>query len=172
MLASLAAILWFRNKNKFKISEQREYSNNLAKMHSNGMNAIHLSGLLISFACYVIFWNTFPDTIAVFNPFKQELGVKGIDNLKAVGMFCSSYLVIFVLVKNSLYFTGPNSTSFMKIKEYAKISLSMNIIKTESIGSLASVFPTIAFFALIVVSYQYGNTFGISLTYLGCICFS
>jgi hypothetical protein len=48
----------------------------------------------------------------------------------------------------------------------------MNLLKTDSIGSYASIFPTLSFFALIVVSYHYGNAFGVSLTYLGCMCFS
>lgn len=70
MLASLIAMLWFRSKNKFKTSEQQEYNNNHEKMKSNGLKAIHLSAFLIAVSCYIIFWNTFPDSIAVFNPFK------------------------------------------------------------------------------------------------------
>ena len=141
-------------------------------MKSNGVWAIHLSAFLIACACYVIFWNTFPDSIAVFNPFKKKLGLKGIDYLKAFGIFCMSYIVVMVLVQNSIHFTGPRSASFKKIKAYARLSLSMNLIKTDSIGSYASIFPILAFFLLILVSYHYGNAFGVSLTYLGCMCFS
>jgi hypothetical protein len=109
MLASLVAMLYFRSKNKFKISDQQEYHNNFKKMKNNGLNAIHLSAFLIAVSCYVIFWNTFPDSIAVFNPFKQKLGLRGVDFIKAHGMFCMSYIVVIVLVYNSIHFTGPRS---------------------------------------------------------------
>jgi hypothetical protein len=48
----------------------------------------------------------------------------------------------------------------------------MNLIKSDSMSSLASVIPILAYFCLIIISYRYGNTFGISLTYLGCMCYS
>lgn len=172
LVATLLSALWFRSKNKFKRSEQVEYSNNFTKMDDNGINSIHLSAFLIAASCYTIIWKTFPDRIAVYNPFEKKLGVTNVDYLKAAGLFCLSYLIIYVLVKNSVHFTGPRSESFKKIKEYAKLSLSMNLLKTDSIGSTAAILPTLAFFVLIVVSYHYGNAFGVSLIYLGCICFS
>lgn len=172
MVATLLSTLWFRSRNKFKRSEQVEYNNNFTRMDRNGMNSIHLAAILICASCYTILWKTFPDRIAVFNPFEKKLGVTNVDYLMATGIFCLSYLIIYVLVKNSVHFTGPRSESFKKIREYAKLSLSMNLIKTDSIGSTASIFPMLAFFILIVVSYHYGNAFGVSLIYLGCICFS
>lgn len=172
MLASLISMLWFRSKNKFKTSEQQAYNSNFIKMKKNGLRAIHLSAFLIALSCYVIFWNTFPDAIAVYDPFHKKLGLRGVDYLKAFGMFCLSYMVVISLVYNSIHFTGPRSQSYKKIKAYARLSLSMNLVKTDSIGSYASIFPTLAFFCLIVVSYHYGNAFGVSLTYLGCMCFA
>lgn len=172
MVATLISVLWFRSRNKFKRSEQVEYSNNFSKMHDNGMNSIHLAAFLISVSCYIVLWKTFPDKIAVFNPFEKKLGVKNVDYFTATGIVCLSYLIIYILVKNSLHFTGPASDSFKKIKEYAKLSLSMNLMKTDSIGSIASLAPTFGFFVLIVISYHYGNAFGVSLISLGCICYS
>jgi hypothetical protein len=106
MLACLISMLYFRNKNKFKVSQQQAYMNNLEMMESTGMKTIHLSAFLITIFSYIVFWNTFPDLIAVFNPFKKQLGVKNVDYLKSFGMFVMSYIIIFVLVKTSLFFTG------------------------------------------------------------------
>jgi hypothetical protein len=48
----------------------------------------------------------------------------------------------------------------------------MNLLKTDSIGSTAAIIPTLTFFALIALSYHFGNAFGVSLVYLGCICYA
>lgn len=172
MLASLLAMLYFRKRNKFKVSEVKDYYMNYDRMKNHGLSALYLSAFLIIISCYVVFWNTFPDSIAVFNPFKAKLGLRGITPLESFGLFSISFILILTLVKNSLHFTGPKSEAFKSISEFSKVSFSLNLIKSEYYASYASIFPTMVFFIIILVAYQYGNAFGIALVYLGSIMFS
>jgi len=171
MLGSLIAMLYFRRSNKFKTSEMADYINNFKKMKSNGLWTIFIAASLVAGSCYIIFWNTFPDAIAVFNPFKAKLGIKGVEYDEAFLIFMLSFLLVLALVLNSIHFTGPASSPFRNIQEFSKVSFSMNMIKADYYSSYATVAPILVFFVMIVVAYHYGNAFGISLCYLGCICF-
>ena len=172
MFSALLAMLYFRRANKFKTSEMREYFSNFKKMKSNGFWTIFISASLTTFSCYTIFWNTFPDYIAVFNPFKGKLGLRNIDYLQSFLIFSLSIALIIILIINSLHFTGPASHSFRRLEEFSKVSFSLNILKTQYFARHATIVPILAFFVVIVVAFHYGNAFGVSLTYLGCVVFS
>ena len=171
MLGSLIAMLSFRRRNKFKSSEMANYINNFKKMKSNGLCTLYLAALLVTASCYIIFWNTFPDSIAVFNPFKAKLGIKGVEYDEAFLIFTLAFFMVLVLTLNSIKFTGPSGNSFKSIQEFSKVSFSMNMMKSEYYSSYATVAPILMFFLMILIAYQYGNAFGISLCYLGCICY-
>lgn len=172
MLASLIAMLHFRKRNKFKASEEQELFMNYDRLKSHGLRTLYLSGFLITLSCYVVFWNTFPDSIAVFNPFKAKLSLRGISPIESFGLFTLSFVLIIVLVKNSLHFTGPKSEAFRSLNEFSRVSFSLNLIKSDYYASYASIFPILAFFVTILVAYQLGNAFGVVLVYLGCIMYS
>lgn len=172
MLASLISMLRFRKKNKFKVSEEKDYYMNYDRLKNLGLDAVYLSGFLIIGSCYLVFWNTFPDAIAVFNPFKSKLSMRGITPKESFLIFSISFILIIALVKNSLHFTGPMSNSFRAINEFSKVSFSLNLIKSDYYASYATIIPLLVFFSIIAIAYELGNAFGIILVYLGCILFS
>ena len=82
-----------------------------------------------------------------------------------------SYTIVIVLIITSLKYTGPRSESSKTMEEYSKFCFSLNVLKGDYWAYYASVFPLLAFFIVILISYTYANVFGISITYLGVITF-
>ena len=55
------------------MSDSNEISVNLKKMKKNGLKSIFMSTLTASFGALFVMWNTFPDSIAVYNPFERKI---------------------------------------------------------------------------------------------------
>lgn len=121
-------MIHFRSKAKFKISESHSMSNNYFKLRKNGLRAINLAAMMIIFSTFIIFFNTFPDSIAVFNPFRAEIGLRGVTYQEAFFIFTNSYLIIIVLILNSLWFTGPWSLPYKSIFEFSKVNFNANCL--------------------------------------------
>lgn len=121
-------MLYFRKKAKFKISESYTMSNNYSKLRENGLKCLNFSALLISISSFLVFYNTFPDSIAIFNPFRVEIGLRGVNYKDTFFIFVISYSIIWTLIKNSLWFTGPWSRSYKSIVEFSKVKFTKFIL--------------------------------------------
>ena len=171
MVGSLCSMLLFRTKAKFKVSEGSSFSTDYDKLKQNGLSSVNLAALMIIASSFVIFWNTFPDSVAIYNPFNSEIGLRGIVYEDAFFIFSISYLVILALIVNSLWYTGPKSKAYKDMHEFSKVAFSMNIIKSEYWSYYASIMPLLVFFFVVLVGYTYANAFGVSIIYLGIITF-
>lgn len=105
MLGSLIAMMYFRNANKFKLSDSNDYSINISKMRKNGLVSILMSIMISSLGALFIMWNTFPDSIAVYNPFERKISLRNLNNIDSFFMFITSSLIVICLIVNSLIFT-------------------------------------------------------------------
>ena len=54
-------------------------------------------------------WNTFPDSIAIYNPFTKTINHRNLIYLDAFLIFMLSFLIVLALVVNSLLFTVSNT---------------------------------------------------------------
>jgi Na+/H+-translocating membrane pyrophosphatase len=127
--------------------------------------------MIIIIGSYFIFWNTFPDSVAVYNPFRAEIGLRGVTYKEAFWIFSLGYLVMITLIINSLWFTGPTSSAYKSMREFSKVSFSLNFLKSDYWAYIAAVMPSVVFFFVILVAFTYANAFGVSITYLGVITF-
>ena len=171
MVGSLYAMLHFRSKAKFKISESSVVTTDFNKLRKNGISSLNRAALLICIGSYFIFWNTFPDSVAVYNPFRAEIGLRGVTYKQAFFIFAMAYLIVLTLIRNSLWFTGPKSKSSKDMHEFSKVCFSMNVVKADYWAYQATIIPVLVFFCVILIAYTYANAFGVSLTYLGVITF-
>jgi hypothetical protein len=105
MIGSMVSMVIFKKKNKLKTSDSAEYSVNLNKMRSNGFKSILISLFLSSCGAFFIMWNSFPDSIAVYNPFEKKIHIRNLNNIDSFLMFITSGLIVLGLVINSLLFT-------------------------------------------------------------------
>jgi len=169
MLISLGAMLLFRRSHKFKVSEASSIMNDYNRLKTKGLRVIWLSGIIILGMVYVILSNSYPDLIAVYNPFKSQLGIRNIDKYRSFGIIASALVMVLVLVHNSLWFTGPSSTPAMRVQQFSKVSFSLNLLNADYFSGLATFLPIVTFFGIIWFAYEFGNAFGISLFYLGLI---
>jgi hypothetical protein len=171
MLGSLISMIFFRKRSHFRYSDQTAFMNDLPKLMRNGYICIITAGLQVTFTCFFIFYNTFPDSIAVYNPFKTQIGLRGVDYLDSFMIFASSFLVIVSLVINSMYFTGPNGTGTKNMEHNVNICFSMTLLKADYYSYIGTVLPYFVFFGCTVWAYHLANVFGVSLMYLGLITY-
>jgi hypothetical protein len=75
MLSCLIGTLVFRKISRIKHSESYTYT---TKMCSNGFYTMFVSSALVSGLCFLVFYNTYPDSIAVYNPFEREISLRGV----------------------------------------------------------------------------------------------
>lgn len=109
--------------------------------------------------------------MAVYNPFRSEIGLRGVLYEDAFFIFSIAYFVVLALIINSLWYTGPKASASKSMHEFSKVCFSMNIIKGDYWAYWACIIPLLVFFLVILTAYTYANAFGISLTYLGVITF-
>jgi len=171
MVGSLCSMLHFRRLSKFKISESSEITTNFSKLRSNGLISINLAAVQIMISSFFVFWNTFPDSVAVYNPFRSEIGLRGVLYEDAFFIFSMGFIIIISLVLNSIWFTGPLSKTQKNLHEFSNVAFSLNLIKSDYWSYWASIFPILTFFFVILVAYTYANAFGVALIYLGVITF-
>lgn len=122
MVGSLCSMIHFRRKSKFKISESSIIATNWEKLKKNGLSSMNLAAFQIILSSYFIFWNTFPDTVAVYNPFRAQIGLRGVTFFQAFMIFSLAYVIIISLILNSLWFTGPKSNSSRTMFEFSKVN--------------------------------------------------
>lgn len=170
-LCSLLSILYFRYSSKFKASESTHVEYNFRRMRYIGLKTILFCGVLVMLGVTGIFYNTFPTTIAVYNPFKAKLWRESVTWIECIAILGSAFLILLTLVINSLVFTGPKSEAWVSMKEYATVSFSLNIMSSDNYANKAAVAPTMIFFAAIMVAFKLGNALGVSFIYLGIVVF-
>ena len=153
MIGSLVSMVIFKRKNKLKTSDSAEYSVSIDKMRSNGLQAILISIFLSSCGAFLIMWNCFPDSIAVYNPFEKKIHIRNLNNIDSFFMFLSSALIVIALVINSLLFTKQDSKPMKSLYDSSKICLSTTILQAEYWSSLAALLPVGVFFMVLYYNY-------------------
>lgn len=154
------AISYFRRISRIKYSETNDY---FSKLKKNGAAVIFLAAVLTSITTFMIFYNTYPDSIAVYNPFEKEVGIRGVSYVLTFCLFAMAFLVVLVLILNSFYFTGPNSIPAKSMQESSKICFTLNVIKSDYWACYSTVMPTVILFTVVTLAYTLANVFGTSV---------
>ena len=171
MLGSLVAMVLFRNMNKFKLSDTKEFHIKLKKLRKNGLIAILMSFFIASIGALFIMWNTFPDSIAVYNPFEKKISLRNLNNIDSFFMFLTSSLIVIALIINSLYFTLKNSKAMKEMAESTKVCFSMTLLTSDYWSSIAVIGPMFIFFFVLYINYSKGNIYGVAVEYLGILTY-
>lgn len=171
MVGSLISMINFRYFSYFKFSQSRSFFTGVRTLRISGFKAIFISAILIILGSFLVLATTFPDSVAVYNPFRKDVAMRGIKYYHTFIIICFSFLINLSLVVNSIFFTDPLSTPNRSVESYTKISLSHSILDSELWSNLGVVLPMVVFLAVVIISYMYANVFGISINYLGCITF-
>lgn len=167
-LGCLFAIITFRRLSKIKKSDANDYE---SWLFNNGFFIIFFSAATTTAMSSLVFYNTYPDSIAVFNPFDLDIARRGIDWVSSFLIMASAFQIIFTLSLNSFVFTGPSSFARKDMAETSRISQSLNILKSEYYSCYATILPMIVMFGVVYVAYEIANIFGITLLYLGLITY-
>lgn len=171
MLGTLLSMLYFQKINKLKLSDSNEFNINLQKMKRNGMKSITMAASTVCIGALFVMWNTFPDSIAVYNPFEWKIELRNLNNIDSFLMFITSGLIVFALIFNSLYFTVRNSASMKNIGESSKVCFSLTLLSSDYWACYATVFPMTVFFIVLYLNYSKGNIYGVTMEYLGILTF-
>lgn len=171
MVGSLISMLCFRYFSYFKFSQTRSFFTGVKSLRSSGLKAMFISGALIFLGAFIVLGITFPDSVAVYNPFRADVAMRGVKYSDTLLILAFSFLINISLVINSIFFTDPLSIPNTTVEEYTKVSLSHTILNSFLWSGLGTVFPMLIFLTVIILSYWYANMFGISVNYLGCITF-
>lgn len=171
MLGSLIAMIIFKNQNKLKLSDSNEFNVNIEKMRSNGLRSIIFSTLIASFGALFVMWNTFPDSIAVYNPFERKISLRNLNNIDSFYMFITSSLIVLSLIINSLMFTVRNSSPMKNMMESSKVCFSLTLLSSDYWACYATVFPMSIFFLVLYLNYSKGNIYGVTMEYLGILTY-
>ena len=171
MLGALFGMLLFRNLNKFKRSDRAEFNIKFGQMQKNGLKALFFAMILASLGAATVMNMTFPDSIAVYDPFQQKINLRNLDWSDSLLMFLVSSAVVVSLVVNSLFFTVQNSSVMKRMVDATKISFSLTLLTSNIFACLASIFPLFAFFSVLYINYSRGNVFGVAVECLGIITY-
>lgn len=171
MVGSLLSMVNFRYFSYFKFSQSRSFFSGVKTLRMSGFKAIFISGVLVMLGAFLVLGTTFPDSVAVYNPFRADVAMRGVKWYHFLFILSFSFLINLSLVINSIYFTDPLSIPNTSVEEKTKVSLSHTILDSMSWSALATVFPIVVFLTVIILSYLYANVFGVSINYLGCITF-
>ena len=128
MVGSLVAMLVFRNMNKFKASDTKGFRNKVQVMQRNGLVCILISAVITSAGAFFIMWNTFPDSIAIYNPFTKSISHRHLIYMDAFIIFMLSFLIVLALVINSLVFTTGQSRTMKSMTESSKVCFTLNLL--------------------------------------------
>ena len=157
--------------NKLKSSDSADYSVNLNKLWINGIKSILISIALASCGAFFIMWNSFPDSIAVYNPFEKKIHIRNLNNIDSFVMFITAAIVVLSLVLNSLYYTRSDSGSMKSIYENSKICFSLTLLDSDYWSCFSFLTPVIIFFTILYINYWKGNIYGITMEYLGILTY-
>ena len=116
-------------------------------------------------------WNTFPDSIAVYNPFEKRIILRNIDSFDSFVMFCCSFMIVLSLVANSMFFTVSNSRTMKSMRESSRVSFTLNQIQSDFWSCFATIFPMAVFFQVLYINYTKANIYGVAMEYQGIITF-
>ena len=140
-------------------------------MQRNGLLALLVSIICASIGAAIVMNLTFPDSIAVYDPFKRKIKLRNLDWTDSLTMFVTSSLLVLALVINSLIFTVQNSSVMRKIIESTKICFSLTLLTAERYACLACILPLVVFFVVLYLNYSHGNIYGVAVEYLGVITY-
>ena len=171
MVGSLLSMINFRYYSYFKFSQSRSFFSGVKTLRLSGFKAIFISGLFVILGSFLVLGVTFPDSVAVYNPFRADVAMRGVKYYHALTIISFSFLINLSLVINSIYFTDPLSIPNTSVEEKTKVSLSHTILDSMVWSSLGTVFPMAVFLTVVILSYMNANVFGVSINYLGCITF-
>lgn len=171
MAASLVGMIYFRNSNRFKASDANEFVHKMKKMQNNGIIAIFISAIIISAGTFLILWITFPDSVAVYNPFIKAINTRGLIYFDGWIIFSLSFIIVLALVVNSLLFTVPNTRTMKSMQESSKVCFTLNILHSDYWSCFATVMPMTVFFLVLYINFRKASIFGICMEYLGIITF-
>lgn len=169
--ASLVGMLYFRSANKFKASDSADFMNKLGKMRTNGLVAFLITAAIVMIGTFCIVWVTFPDSVAVYNPFSKTINKRGITYFDGWVIFILAFLIVITLIVNSLLFTVPNTMSMKAMSESAKVCFSLNLLQSDFWSCFATVLPMLVFFIVLYINFKKASIFGICMEYLGIITF-
>lgn len=164
-------MIYFQKSNKLKLSDSNEFSINMQKMRNNGIKSIIMSACTASVGALFIMWNTFPDSIAVYNPFERKIELRNLNNIDSFVMFLTSSLIVFSLIINSLLFTIKSTRSMKNMMESSKICFSLTLMSSDYWACYATVFPMFIFFLVLYINYKKGNIYGVTMEYLGILTY-
>ena len=122
-------------------------------MKKNGFISIMISLSISSLGALFIMWNTFPDSIAVYNPFEKKISLRNLNNIDSLIMFMTSSLIVLALIFNSLFFTSMNSNAMKNIIESSKVCFSMTLLSTDYWVCFAPLMPMLVFFIVLYINY-------------------
>ena len=171
MLGTLLSMLYFQKVNKLKLSDSLESTSNLQKMKTNGLKTVGMAIVITSLGALFVMWNTFPDSIAVYNPFEKKIELRNLNNVDSFIMFIGAAMIVLCLVLNSLFFTSKTSKTLKAIAESSKICLSLTLLGSEYWACYATVLPTVVFFIVLYMNYSRGNIYGVTVEYLGILTY-
>lgn len=140
-------------------------------MRKNCLYSILSAIVISSLGALFIMWNTFPDSIAVYNPFEKKISLRNLNNIDSFIMFLTSSLIVITLILNSLKFTTKNSNTVKSMIESSKICFSLTLLSSDFYAYFATVFPMGIFFFVLYVNYSKGNIYGVTMEYLGIITY-
>lgn len=140
-------------------------------MKKNCLYSILSAIIISSLGALFIMWNTFPDSIAVYNPFEKKISLRNLNNIDSFIMFLTSSLIVIALIINSLIFTSKNSKTVKAMIESSKICFSLTLLSSDLYAYYATIFPMGIFFFVLYVNYSKGNIYGVTMEYLGIITY-
>lgn len=171
MVGSLLSMINFRYFSYFKFAETKSFFTSVKQLRMSGMKAILLSGLFILIGSFFILFNTFPDSVSVYNPFRRDIAMRGVKYFDVFIIICTSFVINLALVINSIYFTDPLSHASKSLQEFSKVSLTNTFLDSKFYSYLGMLFPSLVWLGIMLSSYHEANVFGISINYMGCITF-
>lgn len=171
MAGSLIAMLVFRNMNKFKLSDANEFNNKTKTLQNNGITCILISGGITTLGALFIMWNTFPDSIAIYNPFTKSISHRNLIYLDAFLIFMLSFLIVLALIINSLLFTVSSTRTMKSMSESSKVCFTLNLLQSDFWSCFATVMPMCIFFTVMYINFRKASIFGITMEYLGIITY-
>ena len=89
---------------------------------------ILISAVITSAGAFFIMWNTFPDSIAIYNPFTKSISHRHLIYMDAFIIFMLSFLIVLALVINSLVFTTGQSRTMKSMTESSKVCFTLNLL--------------------------------------------
>ena len=171
ILGGLLGMLYFRKISHIMHSDMAEMSQEHTKVAYKGFMTILVPGVLTSQLSYLIFYNTYPDSIGVYNPFVENVTIRGLTYIDSFKLFSLSFLIIQALTINSFIFTSPNSSPIKNMLQVSNVSFSANLQKSDFYSCFGTVVPLLTLFFVIITAYNVGNSYGVVVMYVGIISY-